>query len=85
MPSRECARAQVDVNEVLLMDCMDDDMIGDELLGKFAFPIQERLNELPPGATEAKWKEDFRLTDVRSDQLLTVLDGRIYPAIGLEH
>lgn len=54
----------VDVNETLKIDCMDDDMIGDELLGKFSLPIAERLRELAPQCTDATWKEDFPLTDV---------------------
>jgi len=54
----------VDVNETLEISCIDDDMIGDELLGKFSFPIAERLKELPAGATEAKWEDNFHLTEV---------------------
>ncbi len=39
-------------------------MAGDELLGKYNFPLLERLKELPPDSTRAKWHDDFALTEV---------------------
>jgi len=55
----------VDANDVLEIDCIDDDVIGDELMGKLSFPIAEKLRELPPDARLATWDGDFPLTDVR--------------------
>lgn len=54
----------VDVNETLRIDCMDDDLIGDELLGKFSFSILDELKQLPADCTDATWSGDYRLTDV---------------------
>lgn len=50
---------------MLEIDCIDDDVIGDELMGKLSFPIAEKLRELPPDARLATWDGDFPLTDVR--------------------
>lgn len=55
---------QVEVNETLEIVCTDDDMIGDELMGKFSFPILDKLQELPSDCTDATWSGDFRLFDV---------------------
>lgn len=49
---------------MLDIECIDDDMIGDELMGKLRFPIRQKLQELPPDARLATWDEDFPLTDV---------------------
>ena len=50
---------------MLEIECIDDDMIGDELLGKLHFPLMEKLRELPPDARLATWDGDFPLTEVR--------------------
>ena len=57
---------QVEADSVLEIECIDDDMIGDELLGKLHFPLMEKLRELPPDARLATWDGDFPLTEVRS-------------------
>ena len=49
-------------------------MAGDELLGRYNFPILERLKELPPDATRAKWRDDFALTEVTEVSLFIVID-----------
>jgi hypothetical protein len=54
----------VDASETLEIECIDDDYIGDELMGKLSFPIAEKLRELPPDARLATWDDDFPLTDV---------------------
>jgi hypothetical protein len=55
---------QVEADSVLEIECIDDDMIGDELLGKLHFPLMEKLRELPPDARLATWDGDFPLTEV---------------------
>ncbi len=41
-------------------------MADDDFLGRFDFPIMQRLEELPSDATRAVWREDFALTQVFS-------------------
>jgi hypothetical protein len=54
----------VEADSVLEIECIDDDMIGDELLGKLHFPLMEKLRELPPDARLATFDGDFPLYDV---------------------
>ena len=61
---------QVEADSVLEIECIDDDMIGDELLGKLHFPLMEKLRELPPDARLATWDGDFPLTEVCAVTLL---------------
>jgi hypothetical protein len=57
--------SQVDVFETLTIDCVDKDTIGDKPLGKFSFSVLDNLRDLPEDCTDATWKKDFALTDVR--------------------
>jgi hypothetical protein len=60
---------QVEADSVLEIECIDDDTIGDELLGKLSFPIMEKLRELPPDARLATFDGDFPLYDVSFPKL----------------